>query len=73
MCCTHLLQDYIVPGNLSDDEFRKMWFEFEWENKVSVNTTITDLREYIENLASSTNMKILTGDAAIGILFVSFC
>ena len=47
-----------------------MWFEFEWENKVSVNTTITDLREYINNLATSTNMKILTGDAAIGKYFV---
>lgn len=26
--------DYIVPGNCTDAEFRKMWSEFEWENKV---------------------------------------
>ncbi|KIH57972.1 adaptin region, partial [Ancylostoma duodenale] len=27
------IMDYIVPGNVSDAEFRQMWFDFEWENK----------------------------------------
>lgn len=28
------IMDYIVPATCSDVEFRKMWAEFEWENKV---------------------------------------
>lgn len=27
--------DYIIPATCSDTEFRAMWAEFEWENKVS--------------------------------------
>lgn len=54
-----------------------MWADFEWENKVPVNTTITDLREYIENIAVSTNMKLLTQGAALdgecGFLVGNYC
>ncbi|XP_028172165.1 coatomer subunit beta-like [Ostrinia furnacalis] len=57
--------DYIQPCACSDADFRQMWAEFEWENKVSVNTNITDLREYLEHLLSSTNMKCLTPDKAL--------
>ena len=28
------IMDYIVPASCSDQEFRQMWAEFEWENKV---------------------------------------
>ena len=28
------IMDYIQPASCSDAEFRKMWAEFEWENKV---------------------------------------
>ena len=28
------IMDYIVPAKCTDSEFRKMWAEFEWENKV---------------------------------------
>jgi coatomer subunit beta len=35
------VMDYIVPANCTDLQFRKMWTEFEWENKVAVNTNIT--------------------------------
>lgn len=55
-----------MPGSCTDTEFRKMWADFEWENKVAVNTTITDLREYLEHVAESTNMKLLTTGAALG-------
>ena len=27
--------DYIQPATCTDAEFRQMWAEFEWENKVS--------------------------------------
>ena len=30
------IMDYIQPATCSDAEFRKMWAEFEWENKVCV-------------------------------------
>lgn len=57
--------DYIIPASCSDAEFRTMWVEFEWENKVAVNTTITDLHEYLRVLLKSTNMKCLTPEKAL--------
>lgn len=59
------IMDYIVPANCSDSEFRQMWAEFEWENKVSVNTSLKDLHEYLQFLLKSTNMKCLTPDKAL--------
>lgn len=59
------IMDYIVPASCNDTEFRQMWAEFEWENKVSVNTTITDLAEYLKHLLKSTNMKCLTPEKAL--------
>lgn len=54
-----------MPASCNDSEFRKMWAEFEWENKVSVNTTITDLSEYLQYLLKSINMKCLTPEKAL--------
>ncbi|KAA8499866.1 Coatomer subunit beta-1 [Porphyridium purpureum] len=54
------IMDYIRPGEVSDVAFRAMWAEFEWENKVVVNTQITDLAEYLDYILASTNMKCLT-------------
>ncbi|XP_047003806.1 coatomer subunit beta [Schistocerca americana] len=59
------IMDYIVPATCNDTEFRQMWAEFEWENKVSVNTNLTDLHEYLHHLISSTNMKCLTPEKAL--------
>ena len=28
------IMDYIIPATCTDQEFRSMWAEFEWENKV---------------------------------------
>jgi coatomer subunit beta len=33
--------DYITPAHCSHPDFRAMWAEFEWENKVVVNTNFT--------------------------------
>lgn len=57
--------DYILPATCTDTEFRQMWQDFEWENKVSVNTTIGDLHEYLRHLLQSTNMKCLTPEKAL--------
>ncbi|ORZ22436.1 adaptin N terminal region-domain-containing protein [Absidia repens] len=52
--------DYINPATCTETQFRSHWVEFEWENKVNVNTTITDLRVYLDHLTSSTNLRCLT-------------
>ena len=44
------IMDYIVPASCTETEFRSMWAEFEWENKVAVNTPLTDLHEYLASL-----------------------
>lgn len=54
------IMDYILPASCSDAQFRQMWAEFEWENKVTVSTTMTDLLDYLNHLIASTNMKCLT-------------
>lgn len=59
------IMDYILPSHCSDEEFRKMWAEFEWENKVSVSTNITDMRAYLDHILGSTNMKCLTPPQAL--------
>ncbi|XP_060653629.1 coatomer subunit beta [Drosophila nasuta] len=59
------IMDYIIPASCTDTEFRQMWQDFEWENKVTVNTTFTDLHEYLKHLLKSTNMKCLTPEKAL--------
>lgn len=54
-----------MPASCTDTESRQMWQDFEWENKVSVNTTLTDLHEYLKHLLKSTNMKCLTPEKAL--------
>ncbi len=44
------IMDYIVPASCTEAEFRQMWAEFEWENKVAVNTPLNDLHEYLAAL-----------------------
>lgn len=60
------IMDYIQPASCTDEEFRRMWAEFEWENKVSVNTTITNLHDFLNHILQSTNMKCLTNEKALG-------
>lgn len=59
------IMDYIIPASCTDTEFRQMWLEFEWENKVSINTNITDLMDYLQHLIKQTNMKCLTPEKAL--------
>ena len=32
------IMDYIQPASCSETQFRTMWTEFEWENKVNINS-----------------------------------
>ncbi|KAI8612633.1 adaptin N terminal region-domain-containing protein [Chytriomyces sp. MP71] len=59
------IMDYIKPATCSEMQFRAMWTEFEWENKVNVNTNISDLHEYLKHIMKSTNMNCLTPDHAL--------
>lgn len=59
------IMDYINPASCPDVQFRSMWAEFEWENKVAVNTSITDVREFLEHIMAATNMKCLTPPRAL--------
>ncbi|PAA48185.1 hypothetical protein BOX15_Mlig004513g2 [Macrostomum lignano] len=59
------IMDYIVPSHCSDVDFRRMWVEFEWENKVAVATGISDLRDFLAHLIKATNMRCLTPEKAL--------
>ncbi|KAI3775770.1 hypothetical protein L1987_45523 [Smallanthus sonchifolius] len=59
------IMDYISPAVCSDTAYRSMWAEFEWENKVAVNTVIQDEKEFLDHIIKSTNMKCLTPPSAL--------
>ncbi|KAK0542194.1 coatomer subunit beta, partial [Tilletia horrida] len=59
------IMDYIKPAMCNESQFRSMWTEFEWENKVNVNTNIRDLRGYLDHIMKSTNMACLTPEASL--------
>ncbi|PVG02481.1 putative coatomer complex beta chain [Serendipita vermifera] len=59
------IMDYIKPATCTEQQFRSMWTEFEWENRVNVTTDITDLRQYLAHIMKSTNMACLTPEAAL--------
>lgn len=58
--------DYIKPADCTEAQFRKMWNEFEWENKISVHSNLDSLKNYLEALIKGTHMKNLTSGAVIG-------
>ncbi|KAF7022594.1 hypothetical protein CFC21_035291 [Triticum aestivum] len=59
------IMDYISPATCADVTFRNMWAEFEWENKVAVNTVIQDEKKFLNHVIKSTNMKCLTPPSAL--------
>ncbi|KAJ3404948.1 coatomer subunit beta, partial [Chytridiales sp. JEL 0842] len=59
------IMDYIKPSTCTEAQFRSMWTEFEWENKVNVNTNISDLRQYLNHIMKATNMNSLTPEHAL--------
>lgn len=57
--------DYIEPATCSDSQYRSMWYEFEWENKVPVNAKFDSVFEFLENIKKATNMKCLTPESSM--------
>ncbi|KAM7476164.1 hypothetical protein LguiB_023407 [Lonicera macranthoides] len=59
------IMDYISPATCADVAFRTMWAEFEWENKVAVNTVIQNEKEFLNHIIKATNMKCLMPPSAL--------
>ncbi len=49
-----------MPAECPELEFKLKWAEYEWENKVHVNTPITDLKQYVEHFAKEMNIQLMT-------------
>ncbi|OBA23951.1 Coatomer, beta subunit [Metschnikowia bicuspidata var. bicuspidata NRRL YB-4993] len=60
------IMDYIKPATCSESVFRKMWNEFEWENKITIKSQMSSLKDYLEELIAGTNMTCLTPGAIAG-------
>lgn len=59
------IMDYIQPAHCTETQFRTMWTEFEWENKVNINSKAKTLREFLKQLMENTNMACLTPEASL--------
>ena len=59
------IMDYIQPATCTEAQFRTMWTEFEWENKVNINSKAKTLREFLSQLMACTNMSCLTPEASL--------
>ncbi|KAL2818264.1 adaptin N terminal region-domain-containing protein [Aspergillus granulosus] len=59
------IMDYIQPAHCTETQFRTMWTEFEWENKVNINSKAKSLREFLKQLMESTNMACLTPEGSL--------
>lgn len=59
------MTEYIKPASISFEDFRDIWRDCEWENKVSVKTRLTNLKEYLTNLINHTNMRCISGNKSL--------
>eukprot|EP00742_Colponemidia_sp_Colp-10_P002386 GILJ01002543.1.p1 GENE.GILJ01002543.1~~GILJ01002543.1.p1 ORF type:complete len:968 (-),score=162.96 GILJ01002543.1:186-3032(-) len=59
------IMDYITPAVCTDTAFRSMWAEFEWENKVAVSTSMSEVKDFLNHIVKSTNMKCLSPPSAL--------
>lgn len=66
------IMDYIRPAECKNEDFRTMWAEFEWENKVAINTNFTDLHEFLDHIVCNTNMSSLSPLKESGVTGSSF-
>lgn len=56
------ITDYISPTSIGFDEYRGIWRDCEWENKVTVKTKHNKLKDYLNHLVKATNMRCITAD-----------
>lgn len=60
------VMDYVRPAKCLEIAFRKMWAEFEWENKISIKIDMPSLKDYLHMLMNKTNSACLTPGALAG-------
>ncbi|KAF9011340.1 coatomer beta subunit appendage platform-domain-containing protein [Cyathus striatus] len=61
------IMDYIKPAYCNEAQFRSMWTEFEWENRVNVSRAdgfFRDPKDYLQHVMKTTNMACLTPEGA---------
>jgi coatomer subunit beta len=51
--------DYIQRAWIGEMSFRSMWQEFEWENKIIINTSLSEVGAYLRHIMKNTNMSIV--------------
>jgi coatomer subunit beta len=51
--------DYIERAWIGELAFRTMWSEFEWENKININTSITEVGAFLEHIMLNTKMSVV--------------
>jgi coatomer subunit beta len=59
------IMDYIQPAQCTETQFRSMWTEFEWENKVNINSKAKSLRDFLNLMMKATNMSCLTPESSM--------
>ena len=57
--------DYMIPSQCTDNQFRAMWTEFEWENKINGSFPRSRLRECLEYIMKSTRTDCITPEHAL--------
>eukprot|EP00461_Guttulinopsis_vulgaris_P010102 UN10176 len=56
---TIYISQYLHPTTCQPADYRSMWTEFEWENKVLISTNFTDPIEFVQHIIKLTNMQCL--------------
>eukprot|EP00929_Paragymnodinium_shiwhaense_P024243 TRINITY_DN1497_c0_g1_i2.p1 TRINITY_DN1497_c0_g1~~TRINITY_DN1497_c0_g1_i2.p1 ORF type:complete len:697 (-),score=228.01 TRINITY_DN1497_c0_g1_i2:151-2241(-) len=56
--------DYIEMASVSELAFHGMWSEFEWENKININSTITEVGQFLGHIMKNTNMSVVGRSAS---------
>ena len=60
--------DYMQPGcSVAESEFKTMWQDFEWENKIVVNTTMECMMAFVQLLTKHTNLALIGTEAQVGL------
>jgi coatomer subunit beta len=65
------MMDFIVPSEISLTEFRRKWVKYEWENRISINTTMGHASEFVNHIARAFKLKEVTHHQVNSEAFVS--
>ena len=52
--------DQMTPCDIDIEIYQKKWMEYEWENKIPIDTELTDLKEYAMMLSTIAKLKCIT-------------